>query len=78
MTVLSIRLTESESRQLRAVVTRDGRRVSDVVRHALAQYLGSQRHASVEWSMPPDSRLVLYVGGAPDNQTLNLTRMVTA
>ena len=71
--VLSVRLSGAESQKLKAIVAKQGGRVSDVIRQAIKSYAGGERHASVEWNMPPESSLVIYVGDLPSSQSANPT-----
>lgn len=69
--LLSVRLSAREMAQLRALVAHEGSRVSDVVRDALENYGAVRREPTIEWEIPPGSKVYMYYGGPPQAQGLN-------
>jgi hypothetical protein len=69
--VLSVRLSAKELATLREIATREGGRVSDVIRDALESYTALQRGATLEWQVPENSRVFMSRGGPSKSQSLN-------
>ena len=72
--VYSIRFTAEELAFLREVAEREGTRISDLVHHALADYIRRRREPIVELVTPPSSRVFIYRGEAATIETGNPTR----
>lgn len=61
--VLSVRLSAKKMALLKDAAAREGGRISDVVREALASYATRRHEATVQWAVPANSRVFMYRGG---------------